>query len=126
MLWFRLSVGYIGGFAEGREKAWKFLKHCALDLKNDPDMALLRIEGEILRLFPNESGASVEEFCETAKYYLENARDFGIVEEGKFISLKASGSGDEGSIRELVCRAICRLIIYDMHKMNIDINMEVL
>lgn len=123
-----MSIGYISGAtcAENKEDAWPILKQVVMDLCGKTD--------EIIReamafMAPTScNGYSIEEHAEAYKG-----------NQGKIIKYYEGGDADDGpeqcvsflcgatdALKEHVRRAFCRLVLYEMHRRGIEVNLEVI
>lgn len=109
-----------------------------MNLVNDPD----RVTREVLRLEP---GADAVLVLQVAGWYGHPDRPkedltFKVVERGDthpeinaleaaefkpYIQQYASGGGAQRGASESVRRAFCRLVIEDMHRLKIEVNLRV-
>lgn len=114
-----LEVGYNSSF--GREEAEEKLKIAVDKLRNDPD----RLIAEVRRLDGDLEPDCDVPFAEYARLYSSD-EDLTIRHDGehRYIQM-ASGGGIGRSIKEAFRRAFCRLILEDMHREGVEINIGV-
>lgn len=139
MTGYYLEIGYNSGLND-QHKALAFgtMVGVFMNLVNDPD----RVTREVLRIEP---GADVALVAKCAEWYGHPERPkedltFKVVEKDTrhpeisaleavefrpFIQQYASGGGAERGARESVRRAFCRLVIEDMHRLKVEVNLRV-
>lgn len=128
MTGYHISIGYLSGY--DKEEAWEVLKRVVLELCNAP----ARIAEEAMRFGMN--GAVAREYAEAYRGASLESRgtedstlriiEANPVEETKpEIMQLASGGGPSRIYKEQMRRAFCRLVMDEMHKLEIEININV-
>jgi|ERR1043165_2461901 hypothetical protein len=130
MTGYHISIGYLSGGPYDKEDAWEILKQVALDLCNAP----ARIADEAISFGMNRDiateyaaayvGASIAtRGTEDSTLRIIEANE----KEGTApqIMQLAGGADPSRSIKEAIRRAFCRLVMYEMHKREIEININV-
>ena len=129
MTGYHISIGYMSGGPD-KEEAWGILKEVVLDLCNAP----ARIADEAI-FFGMERASAVEYASAYVGASIANRgtedSTLRIIEaDGKEktppqIMQLAGGADPSRSIKEAMRRAFCRLVMYEMHKREIEININV-
>lgn len=123
MTGYRISIGYNSRAGlRVREGLWAELKKAALSLCAHPE----RIAEEVRLFEPSYSEVELEEY---ERAYQES-RDLTVMfyerpEEEPYIMQLASGGGIGRDIKEACRRAFARLIIQEMHRKRIEIDLVV-
>ena len=128
MTGYHISIGYLSGY--DKEEAWEVLKRVVLELCNAPE----RIAEEAMRF--GMDGAVAREYAEAyrgASLETRGTEDSTLrIIEGERaegnppqIMQLAGGAGPSRVIKEAMRRAFCRLVMYEMHKREIEININV-
>lgn len=123
---YTIEIGYISGYSwnGNREDAWLLLAGAASIIAKHPQF----IEEEALRfgapkVCPCGCGATLKEHCEVYQHeYITDGGPLLIDHEKQVIFQMASGNRE---MKEHVRRAFCRLILYEMHKLGIEVNIIV-
>ena len=126
MTGYYLEIGYNSGYSSN-EEAWANLKSAAELLRTDPG----RIFREVKRLEPEIDDTLLQECAEAY-----DGRDLSmtIVDEQaperlqdapNYIRQFASGGGAYRSVKEACRRAVCRILIEEMHRKKMEVNMRV-
>lgn len=131
MTGYYLELGYNSALGAPQTKnAWTTLKAVFQNVISNPD----RVLAEVLRLEPAAGPQSIREMAE---WYTAAERDdltFKVVEKTdpdeheapvQHIYQYASGGGPDRYTKESVRRAVCRLVIEDMHRLKIEVNLRV-
>lgn len=128
MTGYHISIGYLSGY--DKEEAWKVLKLVVLELCHNPH----HLVDEAVRLGMNPMTA-----CEYAAAYIGASEELQGTEDSTLriiegsraegnppqIMMLAGGSGESRTIKEQIRRAFCRLVMAEMHKLEIEININV-
>lgn len=118
---YTLSIGYLSGcsFKGNDDEAWQALVNCVEALKHDPD----RIVAEARRLGAPEQ---CEHGCCTLRAYAEayQSQDATLITYPDEKAIRQFASGDR-TLKEHVRRAFCRLVMEDMHRQGIEVNLAV-
>lgn len=127
MTGYHLSIGYLSG--GDKAQAWDTLKTVVLNLCHDP----VRIANEAVRLGMNRTTAH-----ECARAFASASLEFQGTEDSTLriiegdraegnpqIMMLAGGSGQSRTIKEAIRRAFCRLVMTEMHRRDIEININV-
>lgn len=125
MTGYYLDIGYNSGY--DADRAWDALKSAIGLLAKDPE----RIVNEVLRVEGHKFQA--ESVLEYAQCYDGTDLSMTIVEEPAipdedfrpYVRQLASGGGVERRLKEATRRAVCRLLIEEMHHKGIEVNMRV-
>ena len=119
MTGYYIEVGY--NSCNDNDEVWKTLKEKALYLKQHPEII-------IENCFVIEGRDDEEEIREGGEHY-KNCNDLTlkIIEESEnnVITQYASGGGASRDIKEKLRRAFCRCIMNEMHKLGMEININV-
>ncbi len=118
---YTLSIGYISGysFKGDKDDAWQALVNCVEALKRNPD----RIVAEARRLdAPEQCKHGCCTLQETAGAYLNDDATLVIYHSDRAVRQFASG---DRMLKEHVRRAFCRLVMEDMHRQGIEVNLQV-
>ncbi len=137
MTGYYLELGYNSSLgAPQLGNAFTTLVGVFMNLVNDPD----RVTEEVLRIEPGADRALIRSH---AAWYGNPERDdltFKVVEKPTthpeistleavefkpYIQQYASGGGPDRGAKESVRRAFCRLVIEDMHRLKIEVNLRV-
>lgn len=128
MTGYHISIGYLSGY--DKDEAWKVLKMTVLDLCHNPH----HLVDEAVRF-----GVDPRTACEYAAAYVgaseatQGTEDstLRIIEKNEAegtppqIMQLAGGSGESRTIKEAMRRAFCRIVMREMHKLEIEININV-
>jgi hypothetical protein len=123
-----IDLGYFSGskFKGGEDEAWKALKNAVAELREHVDS----IVHEVQRVEPLHEN-DLPELRELASAYKATNGDLTlrIVEQQRheqpplrYVAQCASG---ERYLKEIVRRAFCRLVIKEMHRQGIEVNVRV-
>lgn len=105
-----------------RAGLWVELKEAALDICENYE----RIVFEVRRLEPGFTGTSLSDYARAYKVREDLTIQFLEPEGGEpSIYQAASGGGFGRDIKEACRRAFARLIIHEMHKKRIEVNLTV-
>lgn len=122
MTGYHISVGYNSAWKN--PEVWRELTAVVERLRHQPDLIIAEVRRERVDL------ASVEDLRGYAEAYAAN-QDLTlkvIDEDGdrppEIVQL-ASGGGDSRDIKEAMRRAFCRLVIFEMHKLGMEVNLVV-
>lgn len=120
MTGYHIRIGYNSKW--NKDEAWHELVACVGRLRNDP----ARIIGEVVRLDGNVADAALLEafarvYADTGDVTL-TIRD---TPEDRSVVQLASGGGPGRDLKERFRRAFCRLVIEEMHRLGIEVNLEV-
>lgn len=129
MTGYHISVGYQSGGPD-KDEAWEILKRVVLDLCNAP--ALIADEAitfgmdrataiEYADAYVGASEATRGTEDSTLRIIEANAAE----ETPAQIMQLAGGAGPSRPIKEAMRRAFCRLVMTEMHKLGIEININV-
>lgn len=117
---YSIEVGYNSG--NTCDEVWDALKQVVIAIQDEPQ----RIIDEVLRLEPTTDLQRLKEF---AVCYCRPVEDLTIKviedETGQYISQFASGGGDDRRMKESCRRAFCRLVLEDMHRKRMEVNIVV-
>jgi len=126
-----LQLGYNSSLGAPQQRnAWGTLKAVFTNVIGDPD----RVLAEVTRIEP---GALTQSIRDMAAWYASPNRpkddlSCKIVEQDPtdessiaHIYQYASGGGSDRGVKESVRRAVCRLVIEDMHRLKIEVNFRV-
>jgi len=129
MTGYHISIGYMSGGPD-KEEAWEILKEVVLDLCNAP----ARIADEATSFGMDRTtaieyagayvGASIANRGtedSTLRIIEANEKE----ETQPQIMQLAGGADPSRSIKKAIRRAFCRLVMHDMHKREIEININV-
>lgn len=130
MTGYHISIGYLSGGAYDKDEAWEILKTVVLDLCHAP----ARIADEAVSF-----GMLLAQALEYAEPYtsasVENRgtedSTLRIIEKNEAegthaqIMQLAGGADPSRSLKEAMRRAFCRLVMQEMHKREIEININV-
>lgn len=128
MTGYHISIGYLSGY--DKDEAWKVLKMVVLDTCQNPhrivDEAVLfgmdpRTASEYASAYVNASEGQQGTEDSTLRI-IEGARAEGNPPQ---IMMLAGGSGASRTVKEQIRRAFCRVVIREMHKLEIEINLVV-
>lgn len=116
------SIGYLSGysFSGGPEDAWKQLAEVVQSLSGAPAL----IVHEVISVEGGDAG----ELFPYAERYTSADATLRVNEDEHSVLQCASGSnsGDMSrAIKEKVRRGFCRLVIREMHKRGIEVNLQV-
>jgi hypothetical protein len=114
-----ISIGYNSGRVDD---SWENLKATAIKICNAPG----RIVSEAIRInpeMPQSHSSLLHEFAEPFK----ERQDLTIkaYDESETVYLIASGGNVERDVKEILRRAFCRLLIEDMHRQGVEVNLHV-
>lgn len=129
MTGYHISIGYMSGGPD-KEEAWEILKQVVLDLCNAP----ARIADEAISFGMDRAtaieyadayvGASIaNRGTQDSTLRIIEADD--KEETPPQIMQLAGGTDPSRSTKEAMRRAFCRLVMYEMHKREIEININV-
>lgn len=129
MTGYHISIGYLSG--DDNDKAWAMLKRIVADLCAKPEV--IAEEAMAFGMRP-----------ETAKEYAESYRSFSLEtgrtedstlvvkerdldDEDSYVQIMqlASGRGVSRTNKEAMRRAVCRILMREMHKRGLEININV-
>lgn len=125
MTGYTIEVGY--NSAQGGEEVWDKLKTVAKGICKKPE----QIAEEAIKFGAGQrcNKDSLMEYAEAYKECGEKGTadlTVRIIEgEEPYISQSASGGGEAREIKEHLRRAFCRLVLYEMHKSLMEINIRV-
>ena len=130
MTGYHISIGYLSGGDYDKDEAFEVLKSVVLDLCRAP----ARIAGEAMNYGMPE--ALAHEYAQpytTASLENRGTEDstLRIIEKNEaeetvaHIMQLAGGADPSRSLKEAMRRAFCRLVMYEMHKREIEININV-
>lgn len=120
-----ISIGYNSGFSckhddSIKDKSWELLKSVVNKICSDPNSIVE--EARRFNAPEEEIDECTLENC-AARYELPwNDMTIYFNEEEKLVVQCAAGSRE---IKEHIRRAFCRLVLQEMHKHNIEINLTV-
>jgi hypothetical protein len=118
--YYRIEVGYNSG--NDRDEVWDTIKQVVSEIQDNPR----RIVDEVLRLEPN---ANCEFITDVAERYHRPVQDLTIKviegEDGRWIGQSASGGEPGRDAKESCRRAVCRLVLEEMHRRKMEINIVV-
>lgn len=128
MTGYHISIGYLSGY--DKDEAWEVLKSVVLDLCHNPH----HLVDEAVRF-----GMDPKTACEYAAAYVGASLEKQGTEDSTLriiegeraegnppqIMQLAGGSGESRTIKEQMRRAFCRLVMREMHKLEIEININV-
>lgn len=122
---YHISVGYNSGPHRDIE-VWRVLQQVVDEIRREPT----RIVMEAGREPHHCSGATMLEYA--AAYLPSEDPDLtlrvigpGDQEESGEITQFASGGGTSRVVKELLRRAFCRLVIFEMHQRGMEVNLNV-
>lgn len=129
MTGYHISIGYLSGGPVDKDEAWDILKGVVLDLCHAP----ARIADEAIDFGMDAATAS-----EYALAYAGASLGYRGTEDSTLriiekdnegnppqIMQLAGGAGESRVIKEAIRRAFCRLVMKEMHKREIEININV-
>lgn len=128
MTGYHISIGYLSDY--DKDEAWEVLKNVALDLCHAPvriaDEAITYGMGVDIALEYAEAyrGASIETHG-TEDSTLRIVEGNAAEKAQPQIMQLAGGVGESRTTKEAVRRAFCRLVMREMHKLGIEININV-
>ena len=116
-----LSIGYNSGYSYNGDdqEAWDELVRVTKKLCEHPE----RIEAEAYAYgapLADPNGETLFSYCE--RYREQQGGTITINQDQRVIHQIASG---DRAMKEYVRRAFCRLILQDMHRLNIEVNLIV-
>lgn len=121
MTGYYIEIGYLSGYSgpADLDQAWDSLKNVVAILREQP----ANIVGEAMRV----EGGSLRKLLPFAERYHPKFTD-GTIEvndaERQITQLASSGNGDAARVvKEQVRRAFCRLVIQEMHRRGIEVNL---
>lgn len=126
MTGYHISIGYLSGY--DKDEAWEVLKKVVLDLCHNPH----HLVDEAVAFGMNPASAA-----EYAAAYVNASEETRGTEDStlRIIEAKdgdppqimqlAGGGGESRTIKEAMRRAFCRLVMREMHKLEIEINVNV-
>lgn len=134
MTGYHISIGYQSGGPD-KEEAWEILKRVVLELCHSPH----RLADEAVRF-----GMGTHEAFKYASAYASASEELRGTEDSTLRIIEANelsarreegtvpqvmqlagGSGESRVIKEAMRRAFCRLVMAEMHKREIEININV-
>lgn len=129
MTGYHISVGYQSGGPD-KDEAWEILKRVVLDLCHAP----ARIADEAISYGMDRASA-----IEYANAYVGASEAWRGTEDSTLRIIEANaaedtppqimqlagGAGPSRTIKEAMRRAFCRLVMAEMHKLGIEININV-
>lgn len=125
MTGYHITIGY--NSAGDRRKAFETLKAVVQDIRTDSERLIREVWRE--KQYPHQRDR--ETLKEYAEMYLLPARDHTLTiiephddEPGQIMQL-ASGGGESRDIKEELRRAFSRLVILEMHRRGIEVNLVV-
>jgi hypothetical protein len=127
MTYYIIGVGYNSGSSckeyHNNEKAWELLKSVVIEICNNPE----KITEEAHKFNAPETCQHGPTCCTLAGHaerYKLPWKDLTIRfdEENQTVVQLASGDRE---VKEHIRRAFCRLVLYAMHKHNVEINITV-
>ena len=121
MTGYSFSIGYLSGYGYkgSTDEAWQELVICVEALKRRPE----RIAMEAQRLgAPEQCEHGCCTLTSLALAYQNADATLVIHREERAIDQYASG---DRTLKEHVRRAFCRLVIEDMHRLGIEVNLKV-
>jgi len=126
MTGYHISIGYNSTLThiERAGMTWEALKEVVAELRSQPNL----IVGEVQRERSNLAEPHI--LLDYAAAYQDGIdKTLNIIEatddRPAEIMQLASGSGDGRDIKEAMRRAFCRLVIFEMHKRGIEVNLIV-
>lgn len=119
-----LSIGYLSGYSYqgNQDEAWQQLRAAAQSIALQPE----RIAEEARKF--NAPEWCCEMHCSHLMNYCEIyaskavTNPLMIIDNLQHVFISASG---DRTLKEHVARAFCRLVIYDMHRQGIEVQLEV-
>lgn len=120
MTGYHISIGYNSG---APISAWEFLLESVEHISAAPEYIVREVRRETL----NWTEEELRPFA--ARYKAKDDDTLTIIQptegaNGQVMQL-ASGGGESRLIKEAVRRAFCRLVMLEMHKMRIEVNVTV-
>jgi len=118
--YYRIEDGYNSG--NDRDEVWDTIKQVVDAIQNNTQ----RIIDEVFRLEPDADRELIEE---VAGCYRKPVQDLTIKvvegEDGRWIGQSASGGKPGRDAKESCRRAVCRLVLEDMHRRKMEVNIIV-
>lgn len=137
MTYYYISIGYLSGYSypADRAQAWTELKAVVSQIRN----RTVTIAEEVMRVEVHRKQADKEIARRAAERFdsKKGLTSFSVVEphqeasgaivSGTIVLVSSVEDGDARlfSIRESARRAFCRLVINEMHRRGIEVNLEV-
>ena len=126
-----IELGYGSGYAStgDYDRNWEILKNICLSISREPE----KIIDEALRLgAPKEiDNINIREFAEHCRQcaspcleIIEN-KTSDECEAQRYVSYIVGGGGPIRKFREYLGRAVCRIIVEEAHRQNIEVNIAV-
>jgi hypothetical protein len=130
MTGYHISIGYLSGGDFDKDEAFQVLKKVALELCHNPH----HLVDEAVRF-----GMRPQTACDYAAAYVNASEEQRGTEDSTLriiegeraegnppqIMMLAGGAGESRTIKEQIRRAFCRLIMREMHKLEIEVNINV-
>lgn len=118
--YYRIEDGY--NSANNRDDVWETIKQVVGTIQDNTQ----RIIDEVLRLEPDADRELIEEI---AGYYRKPVQDLTIKvvegDDGRWIGQSASGGEPGRDAKESCRRAVCRLVLDEMHRRKMEVNIIV-
>lgn len=120
MTGYYIEVGYNSKW--DKEEVWKELKKVVIDICKNSKVLIEEIKRETNKVIPIDFIEKYKWPCKDLTIRItENNED----NKENFISQAASGGGYERDCKEICRRAFCRLILLEMHKREMEVNIFV-
>jgi hypothetical protein len=118
--YYRIEDGYNSG--NDRDEVWDTIKQVVDEIQGNTQ----RIIDEVFRLEPDADRELIEE---VAGCYRKPVQDLTIKvvegEDGRWIGQSASGGEPGRDAKESCRRAVCRLVLEEMHRRKMEVNIIV-
>jgi hypothetical protein len=118
--YYRIEDGYNSG--NDRNEVWETIKQVVDAIQDNTQ----RIIDEVFRLEPDANRELIEE---VAGCYRKPVQDLTIKvvegEDGRWIGQSASGGEPGRDAKESCRRAVCRLVLEEMHRRKMEVNIIV-
>lgn len=130
MTGYHISIGYNSTLgAQEKREAFDTLEHVVHEIRGQMDLLIDEAERE--RGSDRDRPADRASLTEYVKAYCLPATDATLTifepdgdKPGEILQL-ASGTGDSREYKERLRRAFCRLVIFEMHRRGIEVNLVV-
>lgn len=126
MTGYHISIGYLSDY--DKDEAWSVLKMVVLDLCHNPhhlvdEAVRLGMLPQIASMYAAAYTGASRENAGTGDSTLRIIE--GSEDSPPQIMMLASGTGESRLIKEAMRRAFCRVLMREMHKLEIEINVNV-
>lgn len=122
---YTIEIGYMSGYSSSisPETAWEALKAAALKVASNPVKIYTEAIAFEAPTYDTEGDFSLMDVCNTFNLDKFNGGPMEIIEgDQPRVFLMASG---QRTLKEHTRRAFCRLVIYEMHRQDIEVSLTV-